>query len=694
MAEAISGNTPEGISDNSQQALRIWETYRRDRDARIASGFDQSARDAVDFRHGNQLTETEHTELQAINQPDVIFDRIYGAIDRTIAFLTARPPKFTALPREDSDQKLASTWRIILEYIWDISGGNGHFKDVIDDRFNGVGYMMGYIDRMADAGRGEVMIKRVPWYKVYWDAAARLRFNEDADRCTIADFVTRANLISVYPFLGKYDTVTEKFIIDSIAQNDQDEDYPSSSFRNTTDVATPDVIKDIDRSQERYKVLTQFEPIQIPFYWVIEQRQDGETDERLVSAEQFNQLIQNQDFLLSYQAKKIQVKEVMQTRWQETAVLGEYILYSVTLNTDICPIIPFPDIRTETPYPKSSVNLVKGGQALLNKVISTLVTHLQTSASNKLLIPEGSIDDIDTIEQRWANPRAVIEYNAEFGEPHIAGTSPASSEAYGLIPMIEHYIDLNIGQTDLSQGLRGGATGAVRTDMMLKEQGESRGKSKLQDIEFALSRVGQVVHNLAKGHYTVKKTFRIVQPNNSISQATINVYTQRKEEAATIANDITLGFFDIKVVAGSSLPSNRDTEKAEAVEEYKMGLASKVDYWKKANVDNLEERIKFDSELAQAKGMISSLEEQVEKLEGDMQTADRELKVADRRVEREKTKSSLTEITAKAKAGTDIEKVKLSERVASILDKANFEINQIIASAKQGTEVPAPKKKK
>ena len=687
MAEAITGE----ISDNSQQAQRIWEIYRRDRDARIASGFDASSREAVDFRHGNQLTETEHTELQAVNQPDVIFDRIYGAIDRTIAFLTARPPRFTALPREDSDQKLASTWRIILEYIWDISGGNGHFKDVIDDRFNGVGYMMGYIDRMADAGRGEVMIKRVPWYKVYWDAAARLRFNEDTDHCIISDFVTRANLIAVYPFLGKYDEVTEKFVIDSISQNDQDEDYPSSSFRNTTDIATPDVIKDIDRSQERYKVLTYFEPIQVPFYWVIEQGE--ETDERLVSKEQFEQLVENEDFLLAYQAKKVQVKEVLQTRWQETAVLGDYILYSVTLNTDICPVIPFPDIRTESPYPKSSVNLVKDGQRLLNKVISTLVTHLQTSANNKLLIPEGSVDDIDEAVKIWANPRAVLEYNAEFGEPHIAGTSPASSEAYGLIPMIEHYIDLNIGQTDLSQGLRGGATGAVRTDMMLKEQGESRGKSKLQDIEFALSRVGQVVHNLAKGHYTVKKTFRIVQPNNSISQTTVNVFTQRKEEAATIANDTTLGFFDIKVVGGSSLPSNREQELAQAIEAYKMGLLNKIQVWKKMDLDNLDEMIKYDSELAQARSMVSSLEEQIKKLEGDMDTADRELRHADRRVEREKVKSSLTEITAKAKAGTDIEKVKLSERVASILDKANFEVNQIIASAKQGKDIKPPKKK-
>ena len=39
----------------------------------------------------------------------------------------------------------------------------------------------------------------------------------------------------------------------------------------------------------------------------------------------------------------------------------------------------------------------------------------------------------------------------------------------------------------------------------LSEMGESRGKSKLRDIEASLSMVGQVVYNLAKDHYKFAK---------------------------------------------------------------------------------------------------------------------------------------------------------------------------------------------
>ena len=32
------------------------------------------------------------------------------------------------MPREDSDSDLASVWKVILEYIWNISDGNEIFK--------------------------------------------------------------------------------------------------------------------------------------------------------------------------------------------------------------------------------------------------------------------------------------------------------------------------------------------------------------------------------------------------------------------------------------------------------------------------------------------------------------------------------------------------------------------------------------
>ena len=63
-----------------------------------------------------------------------------------------------------------------------------------------------------------------------------------------------------------------------------------------------------------------------------------------------------------------QFVEIPQTRIKVTASIRTSILYETILDTDIYPIIPIPNIWTNTPYPKSDVNKVKDMQRLLNKL--------------------------------------------------------------------------------------------------------------------------------------------------------------------------------------------------------------------------------------------------------------------------------------------------------------------------------------
>ena len=667
------GNPLEARTANQIRAL-----YRRARDSRRNSGWEVGARDAVDFRFGNQLTSQEHTDMQNVGQPDIVLDRIHAAIDRMKAFLTARNPKFSALPREDSDQKMASTWRIILEYIWDISEGNVQFKQAVDDYATvGVGYMMGYIDRDADAGKGEVKVKCVPWASVYWDSSARERLYGDAQYCILSAFVTRYALISQYPKLGEIHEGTGKQLIDTITSTeDDDEDFPTSNRYNINDIQTPSEIKDLDFWNKRHKILTYFEPTKVPFYWI----KEGES-ERLINQEQLQQLYGNQEFAIMVTTGAIQIKEVQQTRWRETAVLGQHILYSNLLNTDICPVIPFPNIWTGTPYPKSDINKNKDAQRLLNKIVSTITMHLQTSAGSKLLIPEGSVEDIGELERNFTNPTYVGQFNPEFGQPVVIQTTPLASEAYYLIDRLEHYIDLNFGINELAQGFKGGTTGAVRTDLMLKDEGESRGKSKLQDIEASLSRVGKVIKNLAQGHYRIDKLFQIAQPNGSKPRETrVNIYTPRENEIAQIANDITLGEVDVKVVAGSSLPSNRQVEEATAMEAFKLGLVRKPYVWRKMELDNYEEMMKEDSEIAQLSGQVESMTEQIKKMEGQQQVMERELRHKDRMVAKAKFVADLDEIEANARANAKVQSGTLGARISTIADKAKLDADRVIAS--------------
>ena len=109
----------------------IRELYRRWKDAR--KDWDVAAREDIDFYLGNHFTAQEQDELESRNQAAMPMDRLYAAIEQFKAIITSKTPKFSAIGREDSDNKLANVWRTILEYTWDISDGNEIFKHVVHD---------------------------------------------------------------------------------------------------------------------------------------------------------------------------------------------------------------------------------------------------------------------------------------------------------------------------------------------------------------------------------------------------------------------------------------------------------------------------------------------------------------------------------------------------------------------------------
>jgi hypothetical protein len=360
--------------------------------------------------------------------------------------------------------------------------------------------------------------------------------------------------------------------------------------------------------------------------------------------------------------------------------MGQFLLYQQVLNTDVYPVIPVPNIWTNTPYPKSDVSKVKDSQRLINKLFSLTLSHAQASAGLKLLVPEGSVDDIGQLERDWANPNAVLEYNPEFGEPHFPAPQPLAGEFYHLIDRVEHYIDLNFGIPELMQGFREKAPDTARGTAMLSEMGESRGRSKLKDIEGSLNQLGRCIYNIAKGHYTFQKTFRIVQPNNDLTEFAVNnrLYDDKTNELQTIDNDISLGQHDVRIISGSTLPSNKIAEYNMYLDAYKLGLIDDVEVLKKTEIYDKEGVLQRKGMMAKMQSHIQQLEGQIKELTGDLQTADREAVHAKKQVITEKFKTDLNEIASDAKYK---ERVKISQ-LEGVIDKADVRAEAALAVQK------------
>ena len=625
------------------------------RDAR--SDWDTEARESIDFFLGNHYSQEESDALRAVGQGDFVIDRVYASIEKLKSLLTSRAPKYSAVGREDSDSRMANVWRTLLEYVWDISDGDTQFKQAVHDYATaGMGYFYAYIDPEADFGRGEVKYTYIDPFRVYVDPASRNRYMDDASGVILSTILTEDQLVNLYPQVEPY--------LEDIESYYEEEDYPTSNKRNSSVSFTPDTTYNLEFHRiNKYRILERFSKVKVPFFRVFN-KQDG--SEVILDQAKYTAFVQQEQVVLLMEAGLIEIVEVKQTRIKITATAGEILLYETILNTDIYPIVPVPNIWTGTPYPKSDISKIKDSQRLLNKLFSLTLSHAQASAGLKLLVPEGSVDDLGQLEQDWANPNAVIAYNPEFGAPHFPAPQSLSNEFYNLISRIEHYIDLSLGIPELMQGFNEGAPETVRGTAMLAEMGETRGKSKLRDIEGSLNRLGKSIYNLAKNHYTYEKTFRIVQPNNDITEFTVNMYDNKQQEINAIVNDITIGHYDVRIISGSTLPSNRVAEYNMYLEAFKMNLVDDVEVLKKTEIFDKEGVLQRKGRMQQMQQYIATLENQVKELKGDLQTADRETVSARKRTETEKFKSRLTEVIEQGKSKEKDKLLKLNAAIDSM----------------------------
>ena len=653
------------------QSKENQELHRRWRDAR--ADWEVEARNDIDFYHGNHFTDAESEEMQSRNQADVPMDRISPAIEKLKSVLTAKPPVFTAVPREDSDVKVASAWRTILGYVWQISSGDVHMKDAIHDyAVTGLGYLYVYIDNEADFGKGEVKFTSVNPFRVYVPPSSRDRFFQDADSIILSTILTGEQIVNLYPFLGaQMDEETGEVIpgiIEEISEYSE-EDYPNAQNKNAMVIKTPAEAKDLDHfNHEKYQILERFYKTKVPFYRVVDSR-SGE--EMVMSEQEFAAFLEENPGV--FERGLMNFEEVLQTRIGVVATVGEVLLYESVLNTDVYPIVPLPNIWSGTPYPKSDVSRTRPMQRLLNKLWSLALSHAQASAGLKLLVPLGSaVNGLEQLERDWANPNAVIEVDTSQGEPHYPAPTPLASEFYRLIEQAEFYIDFIFGLPEMMHGFSEKAPQTVRGTERMMMLGSERPKSKLRDIEFGINIIGRLLYSFSKGHYTFQKIFRLIQPNNNINEVSVNtLYSDMNPTVIDIAKDRNnIGQHDVRIEAGSTLPTSKWAEYGVYFEAYQAGLVDRTEVLKKnPEIFDKESILSRMSEIAQLQQANEQLQQEVKELRGDLQTAQRESVQDKKRVAVEKFKRDLSEVRSDAKAEKKVQANKLADTVKFELEK-------------------------
>tara|TARA_Y100001938_G_scaffold52377_1_gene73124 strand:+ start:1354 stop:3573 length:2220 start_codon:yes stop_codon:yes gene_type:complete len=694
------------------ETLDLWKRYGDKRDA-----WAEHAKEDKEFRLGRQWTEEQEATLKARGQAPLVVNRVHPAVEAAKSMMSANRPSFRVAPREDSDNKVAQVLSAMLSYMYDISDGRSVVRQMIDDYYvMGLGYIHVYQDPMMDMGKGEVCFHDVDPLDVYVDPNSRDKFFEDAENIIISRLFTREQAAKLYPM---YDKAIKNA---SNQTSDFDHDRPETGRANDFATTFPE---DVDRTHnteylrgyeryyktvvDRYRTYESFSKkedlltedefkqyIQQPAWIVNGQVMTDQEQVKQIMA-QFEQIRQQHEAQmqanmntmgldesaempmpeqpmeieqLTYeeliQRQMIQVVTVQVMRVQMCVIMGDKHLYSRELPTDKYPIVPFMSLHTRTPYPQSDVRMIKGLQEYINKMRSLIVAHATTSTNTKILVPEGSVD-MDEFEQKWAQPGVAIPYDPTDGAPMPVQPSPLPNELYNGEQVAKQDIDHQLGLYEMMMGNTQAAPQTYKATISLDEFGQRKIKSKLADIEAGLSKIGQVAIALMQELYTQEKVFRVIQPNNSLSEYVINKrLVDDKTGEIMVFNDITVGKYDVIYLAGSTLPSNRYAELEFYMDAYQKGLVDRVEVLKKTEVFDMEGVLQRTDQVGQLQAQVAQATEEIKKLKGDLQTRDRESVNLRKRIEVEKFKSELDGVSNKAKAASTVYEKRLDDNMAVI----------------------------
>ena len=146
------------------------------------------------------------------------------------------------------------------------------------------------------------------------------------------------------------------------------------------------------------------------------------------------------------------------------------------------------------------------------------------------------------------------------------------------------------------------------------------------------------------------------------------MYDDKSQEINAITNNITVGHYDVRIISGSTLPSNKMAEYQLYLEAFRMNLVDDVEVLKKTEIFDKEGVLQRKGRMAQMQSYIAQLENQVKKLSGDLQTTDREMVSARKRAETEKFKTKLDEVVNQKKLKEERKLMELDRAIDNMSD--------------------------
>ena len=309
-------------------------------------------------------------------------------------------------------------------------------------------------------------------------------------------------------------------------------------------------------------------------------------------------------------------------------VAGDVTLYEKDLPIEDYPIVPFTYKWTGTPYPMSAVSPLVGKQREINKAHQLMIHNASLGSSLRWMYFEGAIDT-DYWEKNATAPGALLPVNQGFDRPREVQPSQLNNAFYTITQSGKRDMEYLAGIYSTAQGDGAQANETYRGMLALDEYGTRRVKQWLKSsIEPALKQVGEIVKQYSQAVYKTNKVFRIVQPSALQEQREVEINVpiyNDMGEAIGKWNDYGSAKFDVRIVAGSTLPVNRWAYLAEMKELMKLGVVDDLAVLAETDIKDKGAIAKRKSIYQQLQSSVQKLEDQIKDKDGTIETLERQL---------------------------------------------------------------------
>jgi hypothetical protein len=354
------------------------------------------------------------------------------------------------------------------------------------------------------------------------------------------------------------------------------------------------------------------------------QEEASKIEERVLTEEEYDAL-KNDESLL----KAIPFYE---TRIKKTCVVGDKLLYEYTMNTSRMPLIAIPYFHTGTPFPMSAARPLVGKQREINKTHQIMVHSANIASNFRWKYVEGEIDE-DTWENYVSAPNALLPYRPGYSPngPEPIYPQPINNAFFTVGQESKTDLEYMAGIHPPSMGIGGGSDETFRGFLARDEFATRRIKSWVSTyVEPALEVIGHAFQELAQDTYTLHKVFRIVQPNpaggidENRFEVNVPIYDDFGKEIGRF-NDYKSSRYDIRLIAGSTLPVNRWAILEEYKQYFELGVIDDIAFLMETDIKGKDAIIQRKSLLSQLQQQADQMQEALKDRDGTIETLERQL---------------------------------------------------------------------